>query len=68
MPTGGVPTASPQDAAPDEGRTPDPGAMWDSDASLAPHAEEVVRYTMRASLDPAATPSARRRWAQRLLD
>ena len=54
MPTGGVPTASPQDAAPDEGRTPDPGAMWDSDASLAPHAEEVVRYTMRASLDPAA--------------
>ncbi len=32
----------------------DPGAKYDDDASMAPHAEDVVDYTMTAELDPKA--------------
>jgi hypothetical protein len=43
-------------AAPATGdRAPtDPGAAYDSDASLPAHAEDVVDYTMTAELDPVA--------------
>ena len=34
--------------------TEDPGAKYDSDASLPDHAEDVVDYTLTAELDPAA--------------
>jgi hypothetical protein len=50
-----APAPSSAAAAPSPGTAGSPGddARFDSDASLPAHAEDVVDYTLRASLDPA---------------
>ena len=45
---------APESAAPAPTPSEDYGGVYDSDAALPAHAEDVVDYTLRASLDPTA--------------